>query len=174
MNVAVFVLAIIGAMLNLFMNFASIPYVGGINVALLYPEIPNMFKWLDTVFKSSKNLGEIVLSTFMLGITLAILFAPIHAVFAGFYTLLRKKKTFFNDYKFNPVKSFTMFAITSRLLALLLKLFTEAMLYAISKENGAFTADIARLGIDNFVNHYVPLIWAAIYAICAVFAYADG
>ena len=67
-----------------------------------------------------------------------------------------------------------MFAITSCLLALLLKLFTEAMLYAISKENGAFTADIARLGIDNFVNHYVPLIWAAIYAICAVFAYADG
>lgn len=171
---AVFVLAIIGAVLNLFMNFASIPYVGGINVALLYPEIPNMFEWLDTVFKNSKNLGEIVLSVFMLGITLVILFAPIHAVFTGFYTLLRKKKTFFNDYKFNPVKSFTMFAITACLLSLLLKLFTEAMLYAISKEHGAFTADIARLGVDNFVNHYVPLIWAAIYGICAVFAYADG
>ena len=175
-NVVVFILAIIGAVLNLFMNFVSIPYIGGINIASLYPEIPNMFEWLDTLFKNSKNLGfgEIVLSVFMVGIALAILFAPIHAVFAGFYTLLRKKKTFFNDYKFNPVKSFTMFAITSCLFSLLLKIFIEAMLEAISKENGAFVATIARQGIDNFVNHFVPLIWAAIYAVCAVCAYADG
>ena len=163
MNVLAFILALVGAVLNLFMPFISIPSIIDVNVASIYSMI---FSTWDKLKDSPLN-----------GVTLLIiiiLLAPINAFFASFDVLFRKKQTFFfKRFQYSPSVSFIWFAIISCIVALALGAISEALVQDFLKQAPSYLRSAARREMSEYVKYYVPLIWAACYGLAAMFTRVD-
>lgn len=168
MNVLAFILALVGAVLNLFMPFISIPNIIDVNVASIYSMI---FSAWDKLKDSPINgLGDFLLILLIM----SILLAPINAFLASFDVLFRKKQTFFfKSFQYSPSVSFIWFAITSCIVALALGAISEALVQDFLKQAPRYLRSAARREISEYLNYYVPLIWAACYGLAAMFTRVD-
>ena len=153
MNVAAFIFALVGAGLNLFQPIVGLP-IPGLNFGASLFDI--VFFLLNML--TSKNInGQFIV---ILIVFVALASIPATAVKSGIYVLQRKKDT-------NAVRTLKVCAIFYTVVALIVVSIPQL---ASSRAEERF---LMQYGWNNVIPFTTPLIWAACYAVAAVFAHTD-
>ncbi|MBR0316733.1 MAG: hypothetical protein IJQ99_07700 [Synergistaceae bacterium] len=153
MNVAAFIFALVGAGLNLFQPIVGLP-IPGLNFGASLFDI--VFFLLNML--TSKNInGQFIV---ILIVFVALASIPATAVKSGIDVLQRKQDT-------NAVRTLKVCAIFYTVVALIVFLIPHFV--ASNAEQRMFM----QYGMNNVIPFTTPLIWAACYAVAAVFAHTD-
>jgi len=153
-NTAAFVLALIGAGLNLFQPVISVPIPGlGLGASMF-----DIFLFFMSMI-STRALQDVgfIISLLIFALLISI---PAHAVKNGFYALQRNKDK-------NAVGGLVNCAVVYGIVALIVFLIPHL---ASSRAEDRF---LMQYGLNNVIPFTTPLIWAACYAVAAVFAHTD-
>ena len=154
MNVAAFIFALIGAGLNLFQPVISVPIPGlglGASMFDIFLFFMNMIS-----ARALQDMGFLI----SLIIFILLISVPAQAVKNGIYALQRNKDK-------NAVGGFIGCAAVYVIVALIVFLIPQL---ASSRAEDRF---LMQYGLNNVIPFTTPLIWAACYAVAAIFAHTD-
>ena len=161
MNVGALVFAVIGAGFNLFHGFIAVPYVGNINFISIIMALLADISSIPKIWNSCNGMGEKIIFLIVILIIIGFLSLPFQAIYYGFRALNRKD---------DALKELIGLSTTSLAIAALLFLGAQSIIESARSDIGVL-ADL--IPSHSVLLSYVPLIWAAFYAISAVCAYAD-
>ena len=151
MNVAALIIALVGAGLNLFQPVTSAPMSAlGFSASML-----DTFLFFFNLI-SEKTIKDTGFIAMFLIVTLLII-VPVQAVKNGIYALQRTKDK-------NPVRGLIECAVVNVIFALIIYF----MPHLLSPD--AESRFFMQYGMNSFISFTTPLIWAACYAVAALFA----
>ena len=154
MNVAAFIFALVGAGLNLFQPVISVP-IPGLGLGASMFDIFLFF--MNLISKGALQDGGFIISLLIFALLISI---PGQAVKNGIYAMQRRKDK-------NPVGGLGICAVVYGIVALIVFLIPHL---ASSRAEERF---LMQYGLNNVIPFTTPLIWAACYAVAAVFAHTD-
>ena len=161
MNVGALIFAVIGASFNLLQGFIAVPYVGNINFISIIMALLADISSIPEIWNSCNGMGEKIIFLIVILIIIGFLSLPFQAIYYGFRAL---------NHKDDALKELIGLSTTSLAIAALLFLGAQSIIESARSDIGVL-ADL--IPSHSVLLSYVPLIWAAFYAISAVCAYAD-